>query len=231
MPLQAVALKKNRSGTSPVSKISDNEHTAASLGHSEELSVKHSVGEPIPEFDHAPEYGSKVPSAVRRQDAGDVLPNQPSGAQSVSQPKIFKRQVATVIAQAASEAGDGEGLARCSADQKVNWGVVPGFNRGEVAMQGNLGIVMLQDGARKRLDLGKERRAPSERMPSRRRRLDAGTDGAVNHAPAPTSAPIGKPVMRSRRKATSSDGLRSPRLMRVIAERDRDSSSARRWSL
>jgi hypothetical protein len=63
MPLQAVALKKNRCGTAPVSKMSDNEHTAAALGHSEELSVKHSVGEPIPEFDHAPENGTKVPSS------------------------------------------------------------------------------------------------------------------------------------------------------------------------
>jgi hypothetical protein len=45
--------------------MSDNKHTAASLGHSKELSVKHSVGEPIPEFDYAPEDGSKIPSAVR----------------------------------------------------------------------------------------------------------------------------------------------------------------------
>jgi hypothetical protein len=65
MPLQAVALKKNRCGTSPVSKISDNEHTAAALRYSEELSVKHSVGEPIPEFDQAPEDGTKVPSSSR----------------------------------------------------------------------------------------------------------------------------------------------------------------------
>jgi hypothetical protein len=59
-----VALKKNRCGTSPVSKISDNEHTTAALGHSKVLSVKHSVGEPIPEFAQAPEYGTKVPSSV-----------------------------------------------------------------------------------------------------------------------------------------------------------------------
>src|SRR5690606_37491247 len=37
MPRQAVALKKYRCGSSPVSKMSDNEHTAASLGHSEVL--------------------------------------------------------------------------------------------------------------------------------------------------------------------------------------------------
>jgi hypothetical protein len=65
MPRQALALKKNRCGASPISKASDNEHAAASLGHSEVLSVKHSVGEPIPEFDQAPENGTKVPSSVR----------------------------------------------------------------------------------------------------------------------------------------------------------------------
>jgi hypothetical protein len=65
MPLQAVALKKNRCGTLPTSKMSDNEHAAAALWNSKELSVKHSVGEPIPEFDHAPENGTKVPSSVR----------------------------------------------------------------------------------------------------------------------------------------------------------------------
>jgi hypothetical protein len=65
MPLQAVALKKNRCGTGPVSKVSDNEHTAAALCHSKVLSVKDSVGDAIPEFDHAPEYGTKVPPSVR----------------------------------------------------------------------------------------------------------------------------------------------------------------------
>jgi|SRR5690606_34311720 len=64
MPRHAVALKKNRCGTSPVSKISDNEHTTAPLWNSEVLSVKNSVGEPIPEFAQHPEEGSKVPSSV-----------------------------------------------------------------------------------------------------------------------------------------------------------------------
>jgi hypothetical protein len=60
MPLQAVALKKNRCGSSPVSKVSDNEHTLASLGHSEILSVKNAVCEPIPEFSQRPEEDSKI---------------------------------------------------------------------------------------------------------------------------------------------------------------------------
>jgi hypothetical protein len=64
MPRQALALKKYRCGRSPVSKMSDNEHATPSLGHSVELSVKRSIGEPIPEFAQAPEYGTKIPSSV-----------------------------------------------------------------------------------------------------------------------------------------------------------------------
>jgi hypothetical protein len=60
-----VALKKNRCGRAPISKVSDNEHTAASLGHSEVLSVKHSVREAIPEVFQRPEDGTKVPSSSR----------------------------------------------------------------------------------------------------------------------------------------------------------------------
>jgi hypothetical protein len=45
-----LALKKNRRGTSPVSKISDNEDATAALWYSGVLSVTNSVGEPIPEF-------------------------------------------------------------------------------------------------------------------------------------------------------------------------------------
>jgi hypothetical protein len=64
MPLQAVALKEYRGGRSPISRISDNEHTAAPLGNSEVLSIKDSVGPPIPEFGQASEEGAKVPSSI-----------------------------------------------------------------------------------------------------------------------------------------------------------------------
>jgi hypothetical protein len=64
MPRQAVALKKYRCGSSPVSKTSDNEHAAASLWNSEVLSVKNAEGVPIPELPQEPEEGTKVPSSV-----------------------------------------------------------------------------------------------------------------------------------------------------------------------
>lgn len=63
-PWHARALKEYRRGTSPVSKMSDNEDAAAALGDSEVLSVKHSVGPPVPEFAQRPEEGTKVSSSV-----------------------------------------------------------------------------------------------------------------------------------------------------------------------
>jgi hypothetical protein len=51
--------------------MSDNEHTASALGdrafqavYSDELSVKNSVGEPIPELRQRSEEGAKIPSSV-----------------------------------------------------------------------------------------------------------------------------------------------------------------------
>ncbi len=42
--------------------VADNKHPSASLGDSEVLSVKNSIGEPIPEFPQRPKEGSKIPS-------------------------------------------------------------------------------------------------------------------------------------------------------------------------
>jgi hypothetical protein len=59
-----VALKKYRCGTSPVSKMSDNEDATAPLWNSEVLSVKNPVGEPIPEFPQLSEKQAKSSSAI-----------------------------------------------------------------------------------------------------------------------------------------------------------------------
>jgi hypothetical protein len=182
IPLQAVALKKNRGGTSPVSRISDNEHASAALWNSEVLSVQHSVGEPIPEFDQPSEDGTKVPSSIARQDAGDVLPHQPSGPCAISKPEKLERQVATVVSQSASKAGDAERLAGGASDKKVNWPIFVGSDRGEVAVKRNIGVMVRQHSARECLDLGEEGGLPSERMPGGGCGFDAGTDGAVPHA-------------------------------------------------
>lgn len=67
-----------------------------------------------------PEEGTKVPSAVRRTDTGHVLPDHPAGAEVIHQSQIDEGQVTTRISQPRTEAGDGERLARGSADHKIN---------------------------------------------------------------------------------------------------------------
>jgi hypothetical protein len=196
-----VALKKNRRGTLPTSKMSDNEHATAALGYSKELSVENSVGNPIPEFDHAPEDGTKVPSSIRRQYAGDVLPDQPSGPCAISKPKKFERQVATAVSQSASEAGDTERLAGGSSDKKVNWSDMVFLNVGEVAEQrrgiglravaiiveigGLRAKAMLQHRAWEGFDLAETSGGPAQRMPSCRGGLDAAANGKIPHRPNP----------------------------------------------
>jgi hypothetical protein len=161
MPRQAVALKKYRCGTSPVSKTSDNEHTAASLGHSEELSVKNPVGEPIPELAQHPEEGAKVPSSVAGQYAGDVLPNQPCGAVACSNGTEGKHEVATRVIQSLSETGDAEGLAGSSSAQKIDSCIGPLAEAGHVAEVRHIGVVVREHGAGEGLDLAEGLRLPA----------------------------------------------------------------------
>ena len=85
IPAHAFWLKKNRCGTAEVSiRMSDNEDTLPSLGdgtrvavHSSVLSVHDPIGPPIPEVLQPPEEGTKSPSSVLRQYAGDILPHDP----------------------------------------------------------------------------------------------------------------------------------------------------------
>jgi hypothetical protein len=105
IPAHAFGLKKNRGGTLPVSSsTSDNEHTPPSLWdgtrvrfHSDVLSVHDSVREPVPELDQRPEEGSKVPSAVRRQDAGHVFPDDVARPDSINQAQIREGEIASRI--------------------------------------------------------------------------------------------------------------------------------------
>ena len=120
MPLEAVALKKYRCGSSPVSKTSDNEDATAALWNSKVLSVKNPVGEPIPEFRQRPEEGTKRPSSVNGQDTGHVFPDDPTRPEPVSKSRELKREVATVVIQSLSESCNAEALTGSSSDQKVN---------------------------------------------------------------------------------------------------------------
>jgi hypothetical protein len=123
--------------------MSDNEHATAALWNSSVLSVKNSVGEPIPDFPQRPEEGSKCPSSVCRQDTGDVLPNQPSGPQTFSKSNELNCKLATSTVQSSSETSDGKILAWSAANEDVRaGGEVFEFDLREIAIVLYLGIVV-----------------------------------------------------------------------------------------
>jgi hypothetical protein len=159
IPAQALALKKYRCGTSPVSKMSDNEQALAPLGNPEVLSVQDSPGVPIPEFFQPSEEGSKVPSAARRQDTGDVLPDHPLGPQVTSNSKKLKGQVATRVIHSCSESGDAEGLAGRSGAEKVNWSMLGSYVC-HVPQIRHLGEVVTADRVAVRVNLRQEDTLP-----------------------------------------------------------------------
>jgi hypothetical protein len=153
IPAQAFALKKYRRGSSPVSKMSDNEHATAPLGNSEELSVKNPVGEPIPAFCQPPEEGSKIPPSTGGQDTRDVFPDHPSGSKPPSNCQIDEHEVASRIIESLSESRDAEALTGGAANEKVNCSNVPLLKLCHVAEVRNVGVVVRQDSAREGFNL------------------------------------------------------------------------------
>jgi hypothetical protein len=76
MPRQALG-ESEYFGCTLASKICDNEHAAAALGHSEPLSVQHSPCDVTrPKLCHLSKDGGEVRSLMATESADDVLPEQ-----------------------------------------------------------------------------------------------------------------------------------------------------------
>jgi hypothetical protein len=180
IPAQALALKKYRRGTPPVSKMADNEDATAPLRDSEELSVQHSLGATVPEVRQRPEDGTKVPPAVRRQNTRDVFPDDPSRPQSASKLAKLDGQLATRIIQAASSSSNGERGTWRSTHENVDCAGAP-INPREVAKVLNVRVVVRQQSRTERVDLGKPRGPESERLPCDGRRFDPRANRTVRH--------------------------------------------------
>lgn len=98
MPKQALGESENF-GSGDSSRMSDNEHTAASLRHSEVLSVKYRPGHAIPEFGERPDDRLEVCAASTREEPGHILSNNPGGAEASNEPVILPPERATVASQ------------------------------------------------------------------------------------------------------------------------------------
>ena len=113
IPAHALGLKKNLGGTGPVSKTSDNEDTSPALRDgagvslcSDPLSVEHAISPPIPQVPQRPEEGTKIPSSVGRQDAGDVFPDNPSRPEMFSDFQVGEHEPSPRVFESPPEAGD-----------------------------------------------------------------------------------------------------------------------------
>jgi len=100
--------------------MSDKEHSTASLGNSEILSIKDSPAETIPAFVKRSEDGTKRPSAVDRQCSRNIFPNDPTGQKFASQPAKLEGKVTAFVIESSAEAGDTEGLARGASDENID---------------------------------------------------------------------------------------------------------------
>jgi hypothetical protein len=169
MPLQAFALKKYRCGTSPVSKMSDNEHTPSSLRdspskavHSHVLSVKHS-----PARTH-----TRVRPSLRGRHQNPVLlpttgrrgrsPKPATRAYSGQRWQDRRGRGCPRVSQSLAKSSDRERLAGRSSDENIDSCIRPVLEFGHVSPIGNVGVMVGEHGRRKRLDFGKgDRRQPS----------------------------------------------------------------------
>ena len=104
--------------------MSDKEDSTAALGHSEELSVKHSPCEMIPDTIQRPDECPEVPSCRSGKSSGDVFPQEPLRLNLCHKAYKVHGQSAADVGKSASFSGDGEALARSPPDQKVNCSTV-----------------------------------------------------------------------------------------------------------
>lgn len=199
IPAQAVALKKYRGSTGPVSSIEDSEHATAPLRHSEPLRIKHG---PLDEADVAQRHAfvvpavggdselgscqranhdSKVSALVAAEGAWDVLPDEPTGAAKMSSciedPELMVEQAGPGAAQARTLASHRKVLAWTAANhdiQRTQRADLFVGDVGDAAQVGNVWQAVAQQCARSRIDLGDTLAAPAKRRPREVRGLHSG---------------------------------------------------------
>jgi hypothetical protein len=116
IPCAAFWLKKylDRPGTvgGSSTSASDDEHAPSPLGYSEVLSVQHSIGDAIPAVSQRPEDDSHIPSSFWRQEARDVLKDDPTGMELIHEPDDVPEEAGSFASQALATSCDAEVLAR-----------------------------------------------------------------------------------------------------------------------
>jgi hypothetical protein len=187
-------------GSTFASRACDNEHTAASLGHSEPASVKqppdggavradtHADRSP-PVLGHGrsaagepPQHGGEVLAVVGGQSASDVLPQNPTGSRLSSDTALVPEQSAPFTIQSCTSASHREVLAGGASGHKVNSSTEsPSVEGGHVVVEIHVGPVAAQHPARHRVDLTHADDAVSGTLQPEAEALDTGEQGQDVH--------------------------------------------------
>ena len=111
IPAAARGVKKNLC-EAWLSKTSDNEHSAASLGDSEKLAVEHTPRNPIPALDHEnAEHFRKVSAAVATEKSGNILEDKPSGSKLAQDSRKLIKEASALPGETGPFAGNRDILA------------------------------------------------------------------------------------------------------------------------
>ena len=110
IPFATFEERKKRLGTFD-SKMSDNEHAAASLGDSEVSRVQHSPRHAIPEVGQRRENDDEISATVRGKESGYVLNEEPAGVKSVGDPGELEEERRPRAFESRTLPGDAEVLA------------------------------------------------------------------------------------------------------------------------
>jgi hypothetical protein len=133
--------------------MSDNEHTAASLRHSEVLSVKNSPGDAIPELNQGTDDGSEV--AAGTEEARNILSDNPGGAELSNEPIELPPHRATVSSQSCAVSCNAVVLTGETSDENIDgvWFIDRRSYLGDVSVSWHVGPMPLEHLRRVGVDL------------------------------------------------------------------------------
>lgn len=183
--------KSTSAGGGWVSKVSDNEHTLAPLGHAEELRVEYPPCQTVPERIQGLEQASEILPIRARERSRDVLPKKPTRHELTNRSNILPHETGLSF-EPGPRPGDAERLAGASTHNGI-WpsGTLrkaPPINLRYVPEVRHAGEPMAQDRLGELVHLAEADWVPPERAPRHRSGLYAAEHADVPHDSLPMRA-------------------------------------------
>jgi hypothetical protein len=153
IPAAAFGLKKNRGGAWG-SKISDNEHAAASLGDSEKLAVEHTPANPIPALDHEnAEDFCKVSASVATEKSGNILDDKPTGSKFLQDSRSVVKESSAFTGKPGTLSSNGDVLAGEPSNDDIDGPEIVGTNGSNIRKPFRVWKSLLENLETERLNL------------------------------------------------------------------------------